>query len=72
VNSYPFRQSKVTVLSVMDSTKQSGYLYVLDSSATPITKINCQASTSNYIDYSDNVQNFIRIGSAQIHWVTLM
>jgi len=71
VKSYPFRQSKVTVLSLMNSTKQSGYLYVLDSSATP-TKINCLESTSNYIDYSDNVQNFMRIGSAQIHWVTLM
>jgi len=50
---------------------ESGDLYVLDNSATPITKINCQSSSSSYIDYSDNVQNFIRIGSDQIHWVTL-
>jgi len=68
--SYPFKQIKLTVLSIVSFNKRSGYLYVLDNSATPI-KINCQTSTSNYIDYSDRVQNFIRIGSAQIHWVSL-
>lgn len=61
-------------MSVMENTKLSGKLYVMSNTNSP-TEITCPttcaASSFDLLDYSDNVQNFVRVSSENVFWVTL-
>jgi hypothetical protein len=70
VNCYPFRQSNMMILSVMETTRLTGKLYTVGGDGIPAEVTNAD-STTQYMDEYDYLQNFFRAGSAFSHWHTL-
>jgi hypothetical protein len=56
------------VLSISEPDKLSGSLYLYGNGPSSISN---PTSTTQYVDYSDGVSNFIRTSSVQLIWVNM-